>query len=281
MENLQKGAYNWNMAVKPETDAIKNFTYDQKDADELRQIGFGAVLTSQKDGIVRGSAAFVSLANAKENECVLKDRAAALYSFRKGTSTQDYPESQTGSIALLRQTYYDAQWYAASSTKTEFNISLSAFNGLQSLPQIFETTDKLNALRADKIGDEFKVKYIIKGSGNEYQRINDIKETYCQFILPLNFPDAFDVEDPFEAELVSLTELKHWEMAPSNPAAFEQNSINFSLTTAGLKDKKAFKKYSNSNSIWIVRKNCFKSANIQSCRILGLQDKIGSLKREW
>jgi len=29
-------------------------------------------------------------------------------------------------------------------------------------------------LRADKIGDEFKIKYIIKGSGNEYQRLDDL-----------------------------------------------------------------------------------------------------------
>src|SRR5438105_1854116 len=79
MESLQKGAYNWNMAVKPETDAFKVFVHDQKAADEMRRLGFGAVLTSQKDGVVRGSAAFVSLSNTKENESVIKDKAAALY----------------------------------------------------------------------------------------------------------------------------------------------------------------------------------------------------------
>ncbi|MBK7443231.1 MAG: hypothetical protein IPI65_17490 [Bacteroidetes bacterium] len=33
------------------------------------------------------------------------------YSFLKGGSTQDYPTSEMGSIALLRQTFYDADWY--------------------------------------------------------------------------------------------------------------------------------------------------------------------------
>ena len=32
-------------------------------------------------------------------------------------------------------------------------------------------------MRADKIGDEFGVKYIIKGAGDEYQRIDDLKAT--------------------------------------------------------------------------------------------------------
>ena len=47
-----------------------------------------------------------------------------------------------GAIALLRQTYYDASWYKANATKTEYNISLEAFNKLQELPSIFEGNDK-------------------------------------------------------------------------------------------------------------------------------------------
>ncbi len=31
-----------------------------------------------------------------------------------------------------------------------------------------------------------------------------------------------DVEDPNDARYVSLNDLKHWEMAPVNPAAFEK-----------------------------------------------------------
>ena len=40
-----------------------------------------------------------------------------------------------------------------------------------SLPQIFEVTNKLEILRADKIGKEFGINYIIKGGGDEYQTI--------------------------------------------------------------------------------------------------------------
>ncbi|HEY0029500.1 MAG TPA: amidohydrolase, partial [Bacteroidia bacterium] len=164
IESNIKGAYGWNQAVKPETDAIKIFLKDPKAAEEFRRMGFGATLIFQKDGIVRGSGAVVALGDAKENELIINDKAAALYSFDKGTSTQEYPSSLMGSIALLRQTYLDANWYKTDKTKKEYNLSLDAFNNLQALPQIFETNDKSNALRADKIGDEFKMNYIIKGS---------------------------------------------------------------------------------------------------------------------
>ena len=42
-------------------------------------------------------------------------------------------------------------------------------------------------MRADRIGDEFGVQYIIKGGGNEYQRIEDIAATKASFIYHLTF----------------------------------------------------------------------------------------------
>jgi hypothetical protein len=35
------------------------------------------------------------------------------------------------------------------------------------------------------------------------------------------------VEDPNDARFVSLNDMKHWEMAPSNAAAFETAGIRF------------------------------------------------------
>ena len=62
----------------------------------------------------------------------------------------------------------------AVQAKKDVNMSLQAWNDNQNLPQIFEANDKWNDMRADRIGDEFGVQYIIKGGGNEYQRIKEI-----------------------------------------------------------------------------------------------------------
>lgn len=82
-----------------------------------------------------------------------------------------------GMIALLRQSYLDAQWYKSTPTTEGVNLSLKSWNDNQALPQIFEANDKWNDLRADKIGDKFGVQYIIKAGGNEYQRIKEMDET--------------------------------------------------------------------------------------------------------
>ncbi|NTS40485.1 amidohydrolase family protein [Flavisolibacter sp. BT320] len=235
-----KGAYGWNQAIRPEVETFKVFSADETKAKGFRDIGFGTVLTHVKDGIARGTGSVVTLADEKENMVILKDRASAHYSFSKGTSTQSYPGSIMGSIALLRQTYMDAQWYKNKPTAEGVNISLQAWNDVQSLPQIFEANDKWNVLRADRIGDEAGVQYIIKAGGNEYQRIEDMKGTKATFILSLNYPSAQDVEDPADARFVSLSDMKHWEMAPTNAAAFEKAGIHFCLTTSDLRDPKTF-----------------------------------------
>ncbi len=99
---------------------------------------------------------------------------------------------------------------------------------------------KWNDLRADRIGDEFGVQYIIKGGGNEYQRIKEVAATKATYILSLNYPQAMDVEDPNEARFVSLGDMKHWELAPTNLAAFEKANIPFCITATELKDTKQF-----------------------------------------
>ncbi|MES2591121.1 MAG: amidohydrolase family protein [Bacteroidota bacterium] len=279
MESSAKGAYGWNQAIRAEVDAYKIFSNNNKAAEEMRKLGFGAVLTFQNDGIVRGSGAVVSLGEGRENELILKDKAAAMYSFDKGTSTQDYPSSLMGAIALLRQTHLDAEWYKQDNTKKEYTITLEAFNNLQALPQIFETTDKLSALRADKVGDEFKINYIIKGSGNEYQRLDEIKATNCKFIISLNFPAAYDVEDAYDAVNVSLTELKHWEMAPVNPFAMEKYFIPFAITTADLKSKKDFhKNIRRAISYGLSEKQALKALTVTPAELLNISDKLGRLK---
>jgi imidazolonepropionase-like amidohydrolase len=239
IDATRQGAYTWNDAIKSETNAADLFAPEKKQAEELRKLGFGSVLTINKDGIARGTAALVTLGSKRANEEMLNSRAAAAYSFDKGTSTQDYPSSLMGSIALLRQTYLDAQWHSRSGDGST-NLSLKAFNDNQTLPQIFEATDMLSILRADKIAKEFKSQYIIKGNGDEYRRIDEIKATRSPLLISLNFPDAYDVEDPHDAVMVSLEDMKHWEMAPANAAMLSKAGVVFAFTASDLKDKNAF-----------------------------------------
>lgn len=233
---VTKGAYNANDAIKSYYQASNEFVPDEKTAGNYRKAGFGTLLTLREDGIARGTAALVTLGESTANEELLIPDAAAEYSLNRGSSAQNYPRSMMGYVSLLRQNYLDADWYEHLTTKPFSDQALNAWIENQNLPQIFDAGNWMNVLRADQIGDEFNIQYIIKGGGNEYQRIDQIKATNAALIIPVNFPAAYDVEDPLDAERVSYEDMLHWELAPTNLATLTKNGIRVAITSDGLKN---------------------------------------------
>ena len=95
--------------------------------------------------------------------------------------------------------------------------SIEAYNQNKKQVQIIEAGSRANALRADKVGDEIGVQYVILGGGDEYERIDAIKNTQATFILPLNFPKAYDVENTFLNQLSGAGSNERMEPAPWQP----------------------------------------------------------------
>ena len=274
-----KGPYSWNQALKTEVLHVKNFSVNDARAKEYRKLGFGSVLSHQLDGISRGVGLLTTLAKEKENMVILKEKVSAHFSFDKGSSTQDYPNSLMGSIALLRQHFLDASWYKTKPSQEGLNLTLQAFNENANLPQIFEVSDKWSVFRANKIASEFGIQYIFKAGGNEYQRIDEIKAIKSSFILPINFPQAMDVEDPNDARFVNVSDLKHWELAPTNPAAFEKAGIPFALTASGLKDISQFMpnlKKAIQNGL--SEEKALEALTTTPASLLGVSSAVGSLE---
>jgi imidazolonepropionase-like amidohydrolase len=235
--------YYWNDHIRPDINPVKDFSFDTKKAKELLNAGFGVVNTHLQDGIIRGNGLLIALnPNSSNAYRVLDTKSAQYLSFSKSAlSKQAYPGSRMGAMALLRQAYSDASWYAQGNMKNK-DLALEALNSNKNLVQIFETGNLLDALRADKIGDEFGIQYTIVGSGDEFERINEVQKTNANFIIPINFSDAFDVSNPLLAEQISLRDMRKWNQEPSNLKVLAENGVNFALTTRSLKSVKTFHK---------------------------------------
>ena len=272
--------YYWNDHIRSEQNAIEYYKFDSKSATALRNAGFGVVNTHITDGIVRGSGSLIALApNTNEAERILDDRSGQYYSTRKSiTSNQSYPTSLMGTIALLKQVNYDANWYAKGLSKVT-DRSLEAFNNNKMLVQFMDAGSKMNALRFDKVGDEFNTQYVIIGGGDEYEMIADIKATNATFVIPIKFPDAYDMEDPFLAEAVGLSELREWNQRPSNPKVLNENGVQFALTLHNLKAPKEFKGHLQK----AIKYGFDKTAALESlttipAKILNKENSLGKLK---
>ncbi|MGD0583549.1 MAG: amidohydrolase family protein [Bacteroidales bacterium] len=270
----------WNDGINATYDVSREFIPDPKTAGEYRQAGFGAVVTFRAEGIARGTSALVSTADGKANSVLLKNRTSANYSLNKGRSSDIYPTSQFGVIALLRQVNYDAQWYRQLLPGYFHDDGLEAYTSNLSLPQVFEVTNKLEILRADNIGKEFGISYIIKGGGDEYQTISDIKKTGVKLIIPVNFPEAPDVKDIYDAANVSYETLKHWELAPSNLLSVSAAGLTFAITSSDLKQRSSFlANLRKAVKYGLPEKEALKALTYNPAVMAGASEMVGGVKK--
>lgn len=276
-KRTEKGAMGWNEAIHPERDALIEIRHDEKTAKSFRAAGFGSVLSHRQDGIMRGTAVLTSFADAPLNETVRKDRAALFMSFDKGSSKQDYPSSKMGSIALIRQTLYDAKWYASGGSDEEYNLSLDRLNVLMDLPQFFVTKEKNDIMRADRIAKEFGMEFHYIGSGNEYERAQEVASVQSAVVLPLDYPEGYDLSDPFAARHVQLQELRHWEQAPANAAYLEAMSVPVSFTTHGVKKKEFLPAIRKAIEHGLSPKKAMEGLTRRPAELLGVWQDMGSV----
>lgn len=277
--DTKRVGYYWNESIKSETNAFENFNYDQTKAEELLKAGFGVVGTHVQDGIARGTGTLIALNNSDKSLRLLSNKITNHFGFTKSVTTnQAYPSSLMGMMALLRQMYLDMDWYKNGNSKTK-DASLDALINNSKLVQIFTTEDKLNSLRASKIAKEFGLNYVLKGSGNEFERIEEIKNTNSKFIIPINFPEAYDVSNSFLADQIDLSDLRFWNQAPTNLKVLSDNKVVFALTTDKLKKVEDFR----TNLLKAIKYGFDKTKALEAltiipASIMSKSDEIGSLK---
>ena len=280
----KKGAFGWNEAVRPETRAADVFDPSEAEADRsaYQKGGFGAVVSHVQDGIVRGTGALVALSE-DPRRALLQPEASAHYSFRKGTSSQDYPRSLMGSTALLKQTFFDANWYADASRlneRLETNLSLEAFNTSRSKPSFFDAGGWEDGLRAAKVGEDVDHAFILIAGNNAYQRLDELQATGAPLVLSLDYPKAYDLSDPYTSRLVGLDELKHWELAPSNAARVHAAGIEFALTADGLESPSGIR-----SAVWTSMRHGLPEAAALAAlteipaKLIGASDRVGRIAK--
>ena len=246
------GAKHWNPSVLAQRRASTLLNQDKTSAEDLRKSGFCAVLTFPKDGIFKGTGAFVLLNGKRPNQTIMAEDVAQAMSLWNRRGSRQYPVSLMGAIALIRQTLLDTQWYeeswakfrqvSAGQTAPETNLSLAALSPYVrgDKPVVMQVSDELDILRVSKIAREFGLDMWVLGSGYEYRRLKAVKETRLRLIVPVNFPKAPNVSSIEQELRLNLQQLRHWDCAPENPGRLAEIGVDFVLTTAHLKSRAEF-----------------------------------------
>lgn len=281
----------WNPKVRPDHSAAVEFKEDTAMASSLRSLGVVAVLTVPEEGIFTGTAAVVSTGSGDHRDGWIRpDIALGIRYSTTAWDSPDYPGSLMGVIALIRQSFLDADWHdkaqaawTASPTfeKPEYVKTLAELNRLRvaKKPLLFDATDENMLLRSDALAREFGLPAIMRGSNYEYRRLDDVVHTGWPVILPLDFPKPPAVGTPEEALDVPLAELRHWYLAPECAAKLMKAGVKVAFTTDGLKDRSgAFKAVRKCIDRGLTQDQALAALTVTPAQILGVADRFGTLE---
>ncbi len=279
-------AHHWNPAVNAERNAMELFVTNKGQAARLRNWGFAVAVTCPSEGIFRGNGAVVLLKDGDAKEALLDESPAMPLSFIRGGQL-NYPNSRMGSVALLRQAFLDADWYARAHEiyrrspegqhKPETNVSLAALSAHCAAKRPFAAyaSDSLDLFRFAKIGREFGLDLWHVGTGYEYRRLDEVKTAGGRLILPLNFPKAPDVS----ADEVELRDLKHWDIAPENPARCAAEGLAFALSSVRLGNGDDFlANLRTAVKRGLTQETALEALTTVPAEMIGMSDRIGTVE---
>lgn len=293
------GAAHWNREVLADFQIDRTFKPDVETNKKLRSQGFVARLVVPTRGIVKGFSTLVSTSDGDATRAIIKPMVAqhlALTPARRAFGppadgeAPRYPSSPMGAFTLVRQTLLDARWYAAARAAREANRTLpppqrnAALDALAAhlkaaTPFIIDANDELYALRAGRLAEEFHIPVIIRGSGQEYRRLDDIAAMKLPIIVPLSFPRAPNVTSPEYAINVSLTDLMDWDIAPENPARLQKAGVTIALSTQGLRDKAEFlKSLRKAVARGLEKSAALAAVTITPAKLLGVEESLGTIE---
>ena len=247
------GPTHWNPQDRAWFSTTMNLQDDADRRAALRSQGFGTALVVPKQGIFRGTASVVNLGDTGVRDRVLRPDLAQAMGFQRSFQLGGaYPNSPMGTIALMKQTFMDADWYVRAwgayeasgraflppETSAALAALEDAVQGDQ--PIVFETGSEEEYLRAHKLAAEYGVDAWYRGSGQEYRILDVLRGRTDPLIIPLSFPDAPNVNDPESALNASLADLRDWYLAPTSPAQLAGAGVRFAITSDGLSSLNEF-----------------------------------------
>ncbi len=294
-ESNSAGSRYWNSQVHPELDLTQQPIVDTEANKAFREQGFACRLVAPADGIVKGQSCLLLSLDDDLNECLLKGQVAQHGSltipFDRSRRPEGYPNSPMGATALLRQTIYDARWYAeawrvargnAGVAPPEHNVSLAALQPVLESRQslVLDCGTELFALRADRFAREFGLSVILRGSGREYQRMDDIAKLGRPILLPIDFPKPPAVGSREGALNASLESLMHWDIAPENPARLAGAGVKFAFCSFPMKDTGEFLgNVRRAIHRGLDRQRALAALTTEPAEIFGVQSLVGTIEK--
>jgi imidazolonepropionase-like amidohydrolase len=266
---------------------LKNLKPRKSTLDGFLKAGFTTVLVAPNRGIFQGQSVIVNLNGEEPGPMVVKNPAALHINFT--TNRGGYPSSLMGTIAYIRQSFLDADHYAAVQTLYAKNLKGMKRPGfdpfLEALipylkdrkPVVFQCNNYEEIKRALKIIEEFKLNAMLTHLNEAWRDADILKKAALPLLVTLDFRPPNGSRYVSQGE--DLRKKAEAEIYPANAANLARAGLKFALTTFGLNDAAtALKNIQTAIKAGLPREEALKALTIQPALFLGLAQQLGSLE---
>src|SRR4051812_5157942 len=226
----------------PSLTAADQVKPDAPGIEDARNVGFTAALSSPRQGIFPGQSAVISLAADEASQMVVRAPVALTVQFTPaGGFFSQYPNSLMGTVAFVRQTFYDAMHYRDEMDRynrvkrgverPSYDKKLAALQAALrgELPVMSVANTEGDIHRSLMVAREFNLKPIIAGALYGYRAIDMLKAANVPVILSVDYPRR-PVDLP-EDEDESLRVLRARAETPKGAARLAAAGIKFAFAS--------------------------------------------------
>jgi imidazolonepropionase-like amidohydrolase len=261
--------------------------------EDARSVGVTAALTSPRQGILAGQSALINLAGDNAAKMVVRAPVAFTVQFTGGGGGGGgfgggYPGSLMGTVAFIRQSFYDAIHYRnqieryervkRGVTRPEHDKKLAALQPALKgeVPVLFVTNSDGDIRRALSIAEEFKLKPLIAGAAQSYRVTDLLKSKNVPVILSVDFPrrpaDLPDDEDE------PLRVLRDRADALTAPASLAKAGIKFAFMSGSLRPQDFIPNVQKAIESGLPKEEALRALTSSAAEILGVGDQLGTIE---
>ncbi len=257
--------------------------------EDPRSVGVTSALSSPRQGIFAGQSALINLAGEEPSKLVLRAPVALTVQFSAGGGFGGgYPGSLMGTVAYIRQSFYDAIRYRdevdrynrikRGVNRPEHDKRLAALQPALKgeLPVLFVANSDGDIRRALMIADEFKLKPIIEGAMYGYRVADMLKARSVPVILSVDFPKR--AADLPEDEDETLQVLRERAETPKGAARLAQAGVKFAFTGGSLRPQDFIANVQKAVENGLSKDEALRALTINAAEMFGVADQLGTIE---
>lgn len=255
--------------------------------ESFHRAGFTTVLVAPTRGIFEGQSVLLNLNGEAVAPMVLRNGAALHINFT--TERGAYPSSLMGTIAHIRQSFIDAEYYAARQAqyarspiglkRPEYDTRLEALVPFvrDRRPVVFQCNNQEDIKRALKIAAEFKLNALLAGATEAWRVADVLRKSPVPLLIGLDFRPPATSKYATQGE--ELRKRAEAEIFPANAAELARAGLDFALVSGAAADgASVLRAVRAAVKAGLAKEDALKALTVRPARFLGLDRSLGSLE---